>query len=64
VDDRAAETKEVEAEIELAEFIFNALRKLDKHAHVQGDPKNDDEISIDGNFNLRILAAMLLKDRL
>lgn len=50
-----------EPDVELAELIVNALRDLDKDAKIQEDQKTYEEVSIDGTFNLRALAAMLLK---
>jgi hypothetical protein len=52
-----------EDETELAERIFNGLRSLDPHALVQGNPRRNDESTIDGTFNLRRLAALLLWGR-
>ena len=49
-------------EATLACRIYSGLRGLDPHAFVQGDPLSGDTL-IDGTFNLRKLAEMLLADR-
>ena len=46
-------------EIEVASIIYDALRRGDRNAHIQGDPARG-LTTVDGNFNLRLVASAVL----
>ena len=59
----ANETKVKDDErLRLAESIFGALRSMDPIAHVQGNPRRSEKTTIDGDFNLTRLAALILRE--